>query len=81
MAQNGTVSMWLHFLVSQYSLGRDDVTERLAGLLSASEKLDGGAQFEFRAASEKANFVWIGCTSEALKTVSNSTQCLLSWVN
>lgn len=54
---------------------------RLAGLLSAGEKLDGGAQFEFRAASEKANFVWIGCTFEALKTVSNSTQCLLFWVN
>ena len=55
-------------------LGRNNAIKKVARLLSANQT--GGAQFEFWATSE-TNFVWIGCTSSAQKTVSNSTQCLL----
>ena len=46
----------------------------MARLLSDNQTA--GAQFEFWDTSD-TNFVWIGCTSRAQKTVSNSTQHLL----
>ena len=55
-------------------LGRHNAIKKVFRLLSANET--GGAQFEFWATSE-TNFVWIGCTSRAQETVTNSAQCLL----